>query len=652
MPKIDETLKQVIKRCQGSPSFFLDNFGRIQHPKKGITKFNLFSYQKKCLANFRQNRLTIFKKTRQSGISTITGAYALWKAMFTAQQTILIVSKRDLDAMDFLRKNVVTIYEHLPDWMHELWPKTISNAHEIGFPNGSRIMSLTSSRDTLRSHSASLNIIDEAAFIEGMDEMWAAGAPAIMHGGSLICISTVKGIGNWYWQTWTDAENGNNDFVPIKIDWWDMDWRLDFLDDDGTTKIIAPTDGLKECKGKDEIEKYGPYWSPWLEGQYRLLTEKGDSRKFRQEILCEFLGTGDTVLGYQALKQTEAMVQKTERDGPQFRVMATAPYVNPMTDERASLDFRNHLWVWKEPFLGALADKDKGIPETPPHQYVMGVDPSSGESGDYSAIEVFDINAAEQVAELQIKAEPRTFAYMADFIGRWYNNAFMVVERTGLGVGVCQDLENMLMYQNLYRKPKKNIFTKSSKYGDVGYSTSSTSKPILVKTLIDFIGTVDEEGNPTGITIRSSRLYKEMLIFVHLNNSSKVGAERGPGNHDDLIMATALALFGTSQAMALSVGTLVPVRAVDFKPELHNSDAIYQHLQKFSNDNGYNAIFPIFQTTESIDGPMSIGQELDKFTKQLGARPVNPNAPPPPVVSPKKHIIIYHKNRRPSGGAL
>lgn len=649
MPKIDDKLKQVIKRCQASPSFFLDNFGRIQHPKKGITKFNLFSYQKKCLANFRQNRLTIFKKTRQSGISTITGAYALWKAMFTPQQTILIVSKRDLDAMDFLRKNVVTIYEHLPDWMHDLWPKTISNAHEIGFPNGSKITSLTSSRDTLRSHSASLNIIDEAAFIEGMDEMWAAGAPAIMHGGSLICISTVKGIGNWYWQTWSDAENHNNDFVPIKIDWWDMDWRLEFTDDDGSNKLIAPTDGIRECKTKDEIEKYGPYWSPWLEGQFRLLTEKGDSRKFRQEILCEFLGTGDTILSTPALKQVGATVEKTGRDGPKFQTVGPVPYANPMTDERATIDFNEHLWIWREPFRGVPEDKEKGIPEQQPHQYVVGVDPASGASNDYSAVEVFDVTEGEQVAELQIKAEPRMFAYMADFIGRWYNNAFMVVERTGLGVTVCQDLDTVLMYQNLYRKPKKNLFTKSSKYGDVGFTTSNTSKALLIKTLIDFVGTISEEGEPTGMVIRSQRLYKELLIFVHLKGS-KVGAEHGPGNHDDLVMATALALIGTSQAAAMGSGMLMPVRAVDFKPELHNSDAMFKHLQKISNDNGYNTMFPVFQTTDQVDGPMTISQELDKFTRQLGARPVNPNVVQP-VVNPKKHIITYHKNRRPPDGA-
>lgn len=645
MIKIDDQLRQVIKRCQGSPSFFLDTFGRVQHPSLGITKFNLFSYQKKCLASFVDNRFTIFKKTRQSGISTLTGAYALWKAMFTPEQTILIVSKRDDDAMDFLRKNVATIYEYLPDWMHELWPKVISNAHEISFPNGSRIKSLTSSRDTLRSQAASLNIIDEAAFIEGMDEMWAAGAPSIMHGGKMICISTTKGIGNWYWQTWTDAENGHNDFVPIKIDWWDMDWRLEWQDNDKKI-VLAPTDGIRECKTKDEIEKYGPYWSPWLETQYRLLTEKGDSRKFKQEVLCEFLGTGDTVLSYQALKQIEASVQRSDRDGPKFRTVGHVPYVNPMTDERAELDFNNHLWVWKEPFLGKAGDKDKGIPDEPPHQYVVGADPSSGDGNDYSGVEVFDLNTSEQVAELQIRAEPRSFAYMVDFIGRWYNNAFLVVERTGLGIGVCQDLEGLLMYQNMYRKPKKNAFTKASKYGDVGFTTSHSSKPILTKALIDFVGTVDEEGHSSGMVIRSSRLYKEALIFVHLKNS-RVGAEPGIGNHDDLIMATALAMMGSNQAVTLGSSTLIPVRAVDFKPELHNSDAMFEHLKKYATDNGINALFPVFQGTEDIQGPITVRQELDKFAKQLGTRPAVPNVVQP-TVHQKKHIITYHKNKRPS----
>ena len=52
----------------------------------------------------------------------------------------------------------------MPDWMKQVWKPVKQNEHELCFPNGSRIASLTSHPDVLRSNASSLNIIDEAAF--------------------------------------------------------------------------------------------------------------------------------------------------------------------------------------------------------------------------------------------------------------------------------------------------------------------------------------------------------------------------------------------------------------------------------------------------------------------------------------------------------
>jgi len=626
---IDDVTKQIILRCQKSPSFFLDNFGKIQHPKLGVIPFRLFTYQKKCLQEFLANRLTIFKKTRQSGISTVTGGFALWYAMFFSQKRILIVSKRDLDAMDFLRKNVRMIYDNLPDWMHELWPCVVSNEHEMAFPNGSRIMSLTSSRDTLRSHASSLNIIDEAAFIEGMDEMWAAGAPSIMHGGSLICISTVKGIGNWYWQTWTDAEAGLNNFKPITVNWWDMDWNLEYEDELTKKKtIIAPTYGIRPCTTTEEKERYGEFWSPWLEEQYRQLTQKGDYQKFLQEIRCVFLGTGNTVIDPSVLRTVQ------ERVNNDYMPVKQVDYVNPNSGDHNVLDFDGKLWVWNKPVLSTPMDPKTGKPPVPGHIYVMGVDTSSGEAGDHSTVEVFDLTTQEQVAELQIRAELSTFAQMVDFIGRWYNNAFCVVERTGVGVTICQELNNNLMYQNLYRQPKKNAFNKATKYGDVGYYTSVSTKPILNKALCDNI--VKENG----FTIKSNRLIKELTIYVHLKNG-QTGAEPGKGNNDDLVMATALAFVGMNLASMQDITGLMPVRSLEVKPEGHSADANVAMQQKITEIGGPGVLLPILKTDDDAKSPMSIAQELGKFAQQLGGVVVNKDKMS--TVNPQRHIIRYKK---------
>jgi hypothetical protein len=627
MPKIDEVTKQVILRCQKSPSFFLDQFGKIQHPKLGIIPFNLFQYQKMCLREFTRNRYTIFKKVRQCGISTVSGGFALWYAMFFNQKRILIVSKRDLDAMDFLSKNVKTIHDNLPEWMRAIWPRVIDNEHEVGFPNGSRIISLTSSKDTLRSHASSLNIVDEAAFVPDMDQMWAAGQPSLQHGGSVIVISTTKGIGNWYWQTWTDAEADDNDFKPIMINWWDMDWELEFKDElSGKDHLIAPTRGIRKCVGQEEIEKYGPYWSPWLEEQYRQLTQKGDSSKFRQEILADFLGTGNTVLSRQTLQQIQSTISKD------YKTIGEVDYVNPNTEEHATLNFQHRLWVWDKPNYGRQPNEKTGDLGEPAHSYCMGVDIASGDSNDFSTIQVFDITTQEQVAELQIRTIPRVFARMVDYVGRYYNDAFATVERTGMGVAVCQELYEILMYHSLYRKQKKNPYNKPIKYSDIGFNTSAASKPILNKTLVDNTG----EG---GWVIKSPRLHKECTIYVHLK-AHKTGCEPGKGNTDDLVIATGLCFIGANQAATRSVTSLIPIHVPE-SPSMHDPGISRQErMDQLSSEAMRGALLPVSIMT-SVPKPQTIAQELQGFTAQLGGLPVVRGRVAP--VNPKKHIIKHRR---------
>src|SRR5262245_47530961 len=230
MVAINTNQREAIKRCQASMAWWLRNFCKVKHPSAGILPFTPFSYQRNAIRVFRKYRLNIFRKCRQAGVSKIAGAFALWFAMFQPHKTILIVSRTDMDAMKFLADHIVFLFEHLPKWMQELWDPVKKNDHEIIFPNGSRIQSLTSNPDVLRSNASSLNIIDESAFIQSMDVMWAGGWPTLQHGGNVIVISTTNGVGNWYWSTITDAEAGVNQFNPVLINWWDMDWVIEYMD--------------------------------------------------------------------------------------------------------------------------------------------------------------------------------------------------------------------------------------------------------------------------------------------------------------------------------------------------------------------------------------------------------------------------------------
>ena len=652
MSSVNATYKEIIKRCVASVTFFLRNFGTTKHPSAGIMPFNPFSYQIKALQAFRKNRFVIFRKCRQSGVSKISGAFALWFAMFFSNKTVLIVSRTDGDAITFLRENVLFIFRNLPAWMQELWHPIKDNEHELAFPNGSRIRSLTSHPDVLRSNASSLNIVDEAAFIREMGLMWTAGYPTLQHGGSVIVVSTTQGVGNWYWSTWTDAEAGYNDFKPILINWWDMDWEISYKDAlSGDMKTICPRAGIRECRTLEERERYGPFWSPWLEEQWRNLQERGESWKFDQEILAKFVGSGNTVLEQRTLTHMELCVETAEREGPKHKLLkGRQKYVHPVKgdhmyinfngDEFRALDKDEGLWVWKAPFLGkrpTIQGKriiDRGIP---PHRSVGGVDIATGKGRDYFAMEIFDIDEMEQAAEIMIHTMPRYFKLMIDYVGRWYNNALLVIERNNGGDAFIDDVRLDLMYPNLWRrkdvndKPTRSRRDVSIKFGEYGFFTSSASKPTINKALFDYL-----RPDSNGYKIYSRRLLKQANIYVRKKDRSGrdtniTEAEEGPGNHDDLVIAAGLAFLGINDAAGQSSHGLLPMTSESMPAFSAAYDQAGDDSSPQENYFDPHLLMPISGVTE-VTLDVSIAAALERFTNQLGAAPMSRELPPTSTV--------------------
>jgi hypothetical protein len=642
---LTSTQVSIIKRCQQSTLFFLKNFGKTKHPTAGILPFNPFKYQSMALGAFRKHRFCIFKKSRQTGASKIAGAFALWYAMFFSNKTVLIVSRTDEDAINFLRENIIFLFRHLPQWMQDAWNPTKENEHEVRFPNGSRIRSLTSHPDVMRSNASSLNIIDEAAFIRDMGVMWAAGQPTLIHGGSVIVVSTTSGVGGWYWSTWTDAIAGLNNFYPIKIDWWDMDWEIRYLDDmSGDIKVIAPISGLRDCVTPEEIEKYGPKWSPWLEEQYRELQERGETWKFRQEILAEFVGSGSTIIEPKVLAYLGTTISNNYRS-----VKGQQSYMHPVKNEHMMLNFNGDgkreldkdegLWVWNKPNRGirpVYQGKRLIEPGEQPHRYVAGVDIATGKGRDYFGVEVLDIDAQEQAAELMIRTKPRHFKLLLDYIGRWYNNALLVIERNNGGDAFIDEMRYELMYPNLWRKkdindrPTRGQKTNAIKLAEYGFYTGQASKPTLNKALIDYL---QQQG---GYKIYSHRLIKQLNIYVRKKDragrdTDKTEAEEGPGNHDDLVISFGLACIGINDAASQVTGGLLP-----FQESMQADFGVNNTTDDIRTKYDQSVLAPITGLVD-LSADISISGEIVKFAEQLGALPISMSNMPP--IANKKYQI-------------
>ena len=211
-----EIVKEIVKSGK-DPVYFINNYCRISHPLRGLIPFNTYPYQDDLLRDFNDYRFNVILKARQLGISTISAAYAVWFMLFHKEKNILVMATKFTTAANLVKK-VKSVMKNLPPWM-KVAKITIDNRNSFELSNGSTIKAVGTSADAGRSEALSLLIIDEAAHVEGLDELWAGLYPTLSTGGRCIALSTPMGVGNWFHKTYVDAENGDNEFHTINLPW-------------------------------------------------------------------------------------------------------------------------------------------------------------------------------------------------------------------------------------------------------------------------------------------------------------------------------------------------------------------------------------------------------------------------------------------------
>ena len=213
----ERQVREEIIKCGRDPVYFLRNYAKIVHPVRGLIPFKTYDFQDDLLESFRDYRLNIVLKSRQLGISTLAAGYAAWLMAYHKQKNILVMATK-LDTATNLVKKTKLIFDNTPSWIlpHKV---KIRNKLSIELSNGSIIKASTKSEDAGRSEALSLLILDEAAFIDNMEDIWKGVKPTITTGGRLLAVSTPNGVGNWFHQTYVDGEAGKNDFHTSNLHW-------------------------------------------------------------------------------------------------------------------------------------------------------------------------------------------------------------------------------------------------------------------------------------------------------------------------------------------------------------------------------------------------------------------------------------------------
>lgn len=247
MSQEKQTIKELIQKeyikCAKDPAYFMRKYCYIQHPTRGRILFNLYPFQEGVLHLFRDSQNIVTLKSRQLGISTLASGYSLWLMIFHKDKNVLALATTQATARNLVSKTIF-MYENLPKWLQ--LPFSEKNKLSLRLKNGSRITAKSSNSDAARSEAVSLLLIDEAAFIDNIEETFTAAQQTLATGGQCMALSTPNGVGNWFHKIWVKAENGENSFVPVKLPWTvhperDQTWR------DKQDADLGPRFAAQEC---------------------------------------------------------------------------------------------------------------------------------------------------------------------------------------------------------------------------------------------------------------------------------------------------------------------------------------------------------------------------------------------------------------------
>lgn len=529
-----------------------------------LTPFNLFPRQKAFLKSLAENKASIAIKHRQAGITTITSAWAAAQMVFSPKEspeTILCIGNK-LDLSQQLIYKIRDFLLQVPRWYwgddyYSPDPKSEKNKKdifvrnsksELELFNGSKVFARSSGPNAARGISAvSILIFDEAAFIEDGLSVYssAVAATASVPNSKIVMVSTPNGKDELYYNTYKQALSKENNYNPVEFKWFqdlrynkNLSWYKKDKDTGETQWIVEDTlDETGTIKYDEEkwrkLERDG--WiptSPWYIDMCRSFNN--DSMKIAQELDVSFMGSANNVVG------------------PEFiEMQQTLNVREPLTTMSDTL--APETWFWKPPYEN--------------HRYICSIDPSRGDAGDRTAIEMIDMDGrdengmpiVEQVMEYLGKRTGDEIGQMAYNYAKMYNEAYIIVDSTG-GVGdACLLTLIQLGYKNIYYEDstqKTYTIQYASKplfnnYQDKlpGFHFQGNRFPVLS----NFAGMVKNNE----FKIRSIRVINELETWIFKGDTGRM--DHMSGAHDDSITCLAMALF----VMQFSLNKLQSVKNKD-----------------------------------------------------------------------------------------
>ena len=458
-----EEIQEYVK-CKEDPKYFIENYVKIVTLDKGLQPFKLFDCQKGKVDLIMKERKVILMEGRQQGKTVTAAACILHYTIFQEDKTVAIMANKASAAREVLNRYQI-MYENLPLWMQQgvrVW-----NKGDVELENNSKVLTAATTAAAIRGKSVNWLYIDEAAIIPNniADEFFTSVYPTISAGETTKILLTSTPLGyNHFWKFWNESEKGENGFENMFIPYY-------------------------EIPGRDE---------KWLEEQKNLLGEV----KFNQEVMCEFLGSTNTLINAQT-------IGRLSTKDPEYQ--------------------NNGLDIYEEPKEG--------------HYYAMACDTARGIGGDYSAFVVVDITQMPYKVVAKFRRNdiaPMLFPDVIGKVGRDYNNAFILVEVNDIGQQVVEILHQEVEYENIL----STVTEQQRQYVSPGFGKTTklgvnTSKQVKRQGCFTFKSLIEEQK----LLVFDEHIIHEISTFIEKGNTYQADE----GYHDDLVMCMVLFGWLTSQ---------------------------------------------------------------------------------------------------------
>jgi len=325
-----------LARCANDIVYFAENYAVVM-TDNGVQQVKLRDYQKDMLRDFQNNRFNIVLASRQMGKTVTASIFNAWYLTFNYDKTTLLLANKSESTKEIIDKAKVVV-ENLPFFMK---PGIIKyDVMNVRSDNGCRLVGQSTTAKSGIGFTIHNLYLDEFAHIHPtiVDSFYENVYPTLSASKiSRINITSTPNGFNKFYEIYADAEQQKNEYKATRIDWWQHPDRDD----------------------------------AWYQ---RELGNLGSEDAFNRQYGNEFTSSSSLLLSPGTMKVMRQEAKKLEwYDFEEFD--------NIQLDTKGFLGFSPHF----DPEDAANSQK----------YYMFSVDIAEGNGGDYSVINMFEVEPME-----------------------------------------------------------------------------------------------------------------------------------------------------------------------------------------------------------------------------------------------------------------